>query len=89
MGMTARMVLEEGMRFQAESNSGQRLVLDAAAAVGGGGGGPTPKELLPATTDRPLDRSFAPVAPFVFTIFTMPGIMGGIRQSVISSKESV
>jgi putative redox protein len=45
--MTGRVVLDQGMRFEAESNSGQRLVLDAAAAVGGSGGGPTPKELLP------------------------------------------
>ena len=47
MAVKGRVVLDEGMRFEAESNSGQRLVLDAGAAVGGGGGGPTPKDLLP------------------------------------------
>jgi len=47
MAVTGRLVLDEGLRFRAESNSGQSLVLDTLAGEHGGGGGPTPKELLP------------------------------------------
>ena len=47
MAVKGRVVLDEGMRFEAESNSGQRLVLDTLAGESGGGSGPTPKELLP------------------------------------------
>jgi putative redox protein len=44
--MTVRAVLESGMRFDVETGSGHRVILDAAVHNGGQDSGPQPMEML-------------------------------------------
>jgi putative redox protein len=44
--MTVRAVLQEGMRFDAETDSGHSLILDASTQNGGQEQGPSPMEVL-------------------------------------------
>ena len=42
----ARAVLVEGMRFEAETASGHRVVMDSTDVAGGGNTGPSPMDLM-------------------------------------------